>query len=78
MKKIFASMAIAAAMFAFVACSSPVEKAKAYSEDIAEAIKNGDMKKAAEIAEEAEEWMNTLTEEEKAEIAKALGAELDF
>ena len=55
MKKIFASLAIAAAMFAFVACSSPVEKAKQYAADIEAAEAAGDYEKAAKLEKEMAE-----------------------
>ena len=71
MKKIFASLAIAAAMFAFVACSSPVDKAEEYIADIAAARAAGDYKKAAELEKEMLEWMDSLSDEEKAEIIAA-------
>lgn len=78
MKKIFATLAVAAAMFAFVSCQSPVDKAKAYVEDLAAAVAEGDLVKAAEIAEEAAEWEKSLTDAEKEEIAKALGESFNF
>lgn len=76
MKKIFATMALAAAMFAFVACQSPADKAKEYAEDIAAAYAEGDYEKAAALEAECAEWMSTLSLEELAEIAKE--ADLDF
>ena len=65
MKKLFYSAAVIAAMFAFVACSSPADKAKAYAEEIAAAVAEGDLAKAQEISEEAEKWYDSLSEEDK-------------
>lgn len=78
MKKIFASLAIAAAMFAFVACSSPVEKAKQYAADIEAAEAAGDYEKAAKLEKEMAEWMASLSEEEKAEVLAAALEEAGF
>jgi hypothetical protein len=75
MKKIFATLAVAAAMFAFVSCQSPVEKAKAYAEDILAAATEGNLEKATEIAKDAAEWHKSLTDEERAEADKALTKE---
>lgn len=71
MKKIFASMAIAAAMFAFVACSSPADKAKQYVADIEAAEAAGDYEKAEELANEYAEWLASLSPEEAAEVLAA-------
>ena len=45
---------------------------------LAVAVAEGDLVKAAEIAEEAAEWEKSLTDAEKEEIAKALGESLNF
>ena len=65
MKKI---LVIAAMLAMFVACKSVEEKAKDYAKDIAEAMVDGDLEKAEEIAKEAEEWYNSLDAEDKAKV----------
>jgi ABC-type phosphate/phosphonate transport system substrate-binding protein len=78
MKKIFATLAVAAAMFAFVSCQSPAEKAKKYKADIEAAVKAGNVEEADKLAKEAAEWEKSLTDAERVEVAKALGEELGF
>ena len=82
MKKFFVLMMVAAMS---IACGSVVDKAKDYDKQIEEltkqyeaALEANDEKKADEIEKELEklekemeEWMNSLSEEEKAEILKA-------
>lgn len=65
MKKI---LVIAAMLAMFVACKSVEEKAKDYAKDMAEAIADGDLKKAEEIAKEAGEWYDSLSDEDKAKV----------
>lgn len=65
MKKI---LVIAAMMAMFVACKSVEEKAKDYQKDMLEAISEGDFEKAEKIGKEAEEWYESLSEEDKAKV----------
>lgn len=71
MKKIMTTLAVAAAMFAFVACSSPADKAVKYCEEIAAAEEKGDYEKVEKLQQECEEWMKSLDEEEAKEALEA-------
>ena len=70
MKKVtFLAVAIAA-MLTFVSCGSVEDKAKAYRDDIATAVKEGDMEKAAELTMDFEQWTKSLSEEDQEKVAK--------
>ena len=69
MKKI---LVIAAMMAMFVACKSVEEKAKDYAEDIATAFMEGEWSKAEKLAEEAEEWYESLSEEDQVKVMSIL------
>ena len=71
MKKIFVA-ALAACAFLFVSCSSNVDKLVDIKKEQAEAVKELDFKKAAELEKEISEIMDDMTAEEKEELAKRL------
>ena len=69
MKKI---LVIAAMMAMFVACKSVEEKAQGYAEDMAAAFMSGDWSEVEKITEEAEEWYDSLSEEDKEKVMNIL------
>lgn len=77
MKKLF-MIALAAMSLSMVSCSKSVEdKAKDYVHKLLDAEKAGDREAMKEIEKEAEEWENTLTDEEKEKVHKAAEEEVE-
>ena len=71
MKKIFFAAVVACA-FLTVSCSSNVDKLIDIKKEQAEAVKELDLKKAAELEKKAAEITKKLTAEEKEELSKKL------
>ncbi len=71
MKKIFIA-AIAACALLAVSCSSNVDKLIDIKKEQAEAVKELDLKKAAELEKKAAEIAKKLTDEDKKELAERL------
>ena len=71
MKKLFFAAVVACAFLA-VSCSSNVDKLVDIKKEQAEAVKELDLKKAAELEKKAAEITKKLTAEEKEELAKKL------
>lgn len=67
MKKFFMMALVAGAAF-MMACGGVASKAESFANDIAEATKAGDAEKVASLTKEMEEYVNGLSEEEKAEF----------
>lgn len=77
MKKLF-MIALAAMSLSMVSCSKSVEdKAKDYVHKLLDAEKAGDREAMKEIEKEAEEWENSLTDEEKEKVHKAAEEEVE-
>lgn len=71
MKK-FAFICLAALGLTFASCSkTPEQKAVSYCNEMLEAMQDGDMGKAMEVAMEAEKWQNSLPEEEQKAVKEA-------
>ena len=77
MKKLLAILAVC---FVAVSCQwwhetfdSPAECGKWYAEQIADAIEDGDMEEATEIAADFEEYVEGLSEKEQLEALEAFG-----
>ncbi len=74
MKKFFV-IALAAMSMTFVSCKKSVEaQAEAYVQECYDAMEKKDMDKMMKVAEEAEKWMNSLSDEDKAKAEKAAEA----
>lgn len=64
--------ALVAGMFMCVSCSSNVDKVIDLKKEQAEAVKELDLKKAAELEEEVAAIMKDMSAEEKKELAKRM------
>lgn len=64
--------ALVAGMFMCVSCSSNVNKVIDLKKEQAEAVKELDLKKAAELEEEVAAIMKDMSAEEKKELAKRM------
>ncbi|MBP3409358.1 MAG: hypothetical protein J6K83_09470 [Bacteroidaceae bacterium] len=64
--------ALVAGMFMCVSCSSNVDKVIDLKKEQAEAVKELDLKKAAELEEEVAAIMKEMSADEKKELAKRM------
>ncbi len=71
MKKMFFA-ALAACAFLAVSCSSNVDKVIDLKKEQAQAVKELDLKKAAELEKEVAGIMKEMTDEEKKELAERI------
>lgn len=71
MKKIMFA-ALVAGMFMCVSCSSNVDKVIDLKKEQAEAVKELDLKKAAELEKEVTSIMKEMSADEKKELAKRM------